>query len=68
MIDQVWSEKARASVSMVTEDNSPRPGQSAQYLFSKILSRNDSNVPEPSTTPKKNLFDSNNQVLFFFIS
>ena len=61
---QVWSEKAKASVSMTTEDNqSPRPGQSAQYLFSKILSRTDSILPEPSTTPKKNLFvDSNAQL------
>ena len=40
---QVWSEKAKATtVAMTTDDNGPKPGHSAQFLFSKILSRNES--------------------------
>ncbi len=42
---QVWSDKAKANVSIqvATEDNnhSSQMGQSAQFLFSRILSRND---------------------------
>ncbi|XP_057381286.1 uncharacterized protein LOC130703854 [Daphnia carinata] len=40
---QVWSEKAKANTSIQPiEDASPQVGQSARFLFSKILSRNDS--------------------------
>lgn len=40
---QVWSEKAKANTSIQpTEDIIPQVGQSARFLFSKILSRNDS--------------------------
>ena len=38
---QVWSEKAKANASIL-EDNSPQVGQSVRFLFSKILSCNDS--------------------------
>ena len=38
---QVWSEKAKANASIL-EDNSPQVGQLVRFLFSKILSCNDS--------------------------
>ncbi len=55
---QVWSEKAKASASIL-EDNSPQVGQSARFLFSKILSRNDS-MPssEPMFSPRQNVVES----------
>lgn len=63
---QVWSEKAKASASIqaIGEDSS-QTGQSARFLFSKILSRNDSMpISEPLFSPRKNVFESENmQVL-----
>ena len=55
---QVWSEKAKANASIL-EDNSPQVGQSARFLFSKILSRNDS-MPssEPMFSPRKSVVES----------
>lgn len=58
---QVWSEKAKANASIQTplEDNSPQIGQSARFLFSKILSRNDS-MPstEAMPSPRKSVIES----------
>lgn len=58
---QVWSEKAKANASMQpsVEDNSPQVGQSARFLFSKILSRNDS-IPSSDViiSPRKNVTES----------
>lgn len=51
---QVWSDKAKANVSLQTameDSNVSQTGQSAHFLFSKILSRNDS-------TPRKSDLDS----------
>ena len=57
---QVWSEKAKASAAISTEDgNALKPGHSAQFLFSRILSRNESgsNQTEPLvlSTPLKDI-------------
>lgn len=57
---QVWSEKARASVALCTDDGTGlKAGHSAQFLFSKILSRNesDSNQTGPLvlSTPLKDI-------------
>jgi len=56
---QVWSEKARAGVNMSVmssaEDNSQSASQPAHYLFSRILSRNDSSG---LLSPRKTTSDS----------
>lgn len=59
---QVWSEKAKANASLpLTDDNSQQTGQSARFLFSKILSRNDSlpsNEAVVAASPHKDRIDS----------
>ncbi|KAI9549955.1 hypothetical protein GHT06_005226 [Daphnia sinensis] len=57
---QVWSEKAKANTSIQpTEDVSPQVGQSARFLFSKILSRNDSMpTTEPGFSPRATVVES----------
>ena len=57
---QVWSEKAKANTSIQPiEDNSHQSGQSARFLFSKILSRNDSMpISDLGFSPKVNAVES----------
>ena len=61
---QVWSEKAKANTSIQPmEENSQQTGQSARFLFSKILSRNDSMpTSELGYSPRINAVEPDNSM------